>query len=82
MNELRFAQGTLDEAQFERAAAKFSRMDAKNKAVARAFLVAPGKHQIVIAQEHDMKRQLVHKQCKRIFDSHCKLTKLTRDKSE
>lgn len=81
MNELRFAQGTLDEAQFERAAAVFSRMDAKNKAVARAFLVAPGKHQVVIAQEHDMNRQLVHKQCKRILDAHRRLAELDQSKN-
>lgn len=73
MSGLRFAQGKLNDAQFERAAAMFTRMDAKNLAVARAFLVAPGKHQIVIAQEYDMKRQLVHKYCKRVHDAHCKL---------
>ena len=81
MSELRFAQGTLDEAQFERAAAVFSRMDAKNKAVARAFLVAPGKHQVVIAQEHDMKRQLVHKLCKRVHDAHQRLAELEKSKN-
>lgn len=81
MSELRFAQGTLDEAQFERAAAMFSRMDAKNKAVARAFLVAPGKHQIIIAQEHAMRRQLVHKLCKRVHDAHRRLVDLEKTKT-
>lgn len=74
MTDLRFAQGTLDEEQFKRAAAKFRRMDAKNLDVARAFLVAPGKHQVLIAQEHNMHRQLVHKFCKRLYDQHVKLT--------
>lgn len=81
MSELRFAQGTLDEAQFERAAALFSRMEPKNKAVARAYLVKPGKHQIVIAQEHAMRRQLVHKHCKRVHDAHCKLVELEKTRT-
>lgn len=78
---LRFAQGTLDEAQFERAAAMAPRMDEKNKEVARRFLVAPGKHQITIAQECGIGRQLVHKQCKRIYDAHCKLVDLATPKA-
>lgn len=81
MNGLRFAQGKLDEAQFDRAAAMFSRMDEKNLAVARDFLVSPGKHQIVIAQERDMRRQLVHKVCKRVYDAHCKLAGLDEPKT-
>ena len=80
MSELRFAQGKLDEAQFARAAAAFPKMDDRNIAIARAYLVAPGKHQITIAQELGIGRQLVQKHCKRIYEAHRRLAGLTTPK--
>lgn len=80
MSDLRFAKGTLDVDEFERAAKKFNRIAPHNLAVARAFLVKPGQFQVVIAQEHNMSPQLVNKQCKRIYDAHRAIVEATKGK--
>lgn len=77
---LRRARGTLSQAAFERAAARFPRMEPQNLQVAKAFLVEPGKLQVEIAEEANMSRQLVYKHCKKIYAAHCAIVKATRDK--
>jgi hypothetical protein len=70
MAELRFAKGTLDEKSFERAAEKVKRMEPRNLAIAREFLVQPGDFQVVIADRHHVSKQLVYKQCRKLYDAH------------
>jgi hypothetical protein len=76
--DLRRARGTMTEAAFNRAAARFTRMNAKNLALARAYLLAPGQLQIDIAIANKISPQLVHKHCKKIYDSHCVIVNATR----
>lgn len=76
-NDLRRAQGTMTEAAFDRAAARFKRMKGQNLALARAYLLPPGQLQVDIASTNKISRQLVHKQCKKIYDAHCRIVKAT-----
>ncbi len=76
--DLRRARGTLTEVAFERAAARFKRMKVQNLAVARAFLLPPGQLQVDIANANKISRQLVYKQCKKIYDAHCTIVEATR----
>lgn len=71
--DLRRARGTLTEANFIRAAACFVRMKPENLELARAYLVPPGHLQVDIATQYNTSRQLVHKQCKKIYKAHCLL---------
>lgn len=80
--DLRRAMGTMSAEEFDRAASRFKRMTVKNLELARAYLLAPGILQVDIACEHKTSRQLVHKQCKKIFDAHCLITRVTRDSSD
>lgn len=74
MLPLKRAMGTLSAHEFESALKYFQsthrKLKESNVAVARDFLVAPGRLQIVIAEEHSMSRQLVHKQCIRIYQAY------------
>ena len=77
-NDLRRAQGTMTEDAFDRAAARFKRMKAQNLALARAYLLPPGQLQVDIACKNNISRQLVHKQCKKIYEAHCTIVNATR----
>lgn len=68
---LRRARGTLSKDAFDRAAARFKRMKIENIALARAYLMAPGQLQVDIAAANNVSRQLVFKQCKKIYEAHC-----------
>lgn len=78
--DLRRARGTLTEAAFKRAAARFPRMEPQNLEVAKAFLVKPGKLQVEISEETNISRQLVYKHCKKIYSAHCAIVEATREK--
>lgn len=80
--DLRRARGTLTEDAFNRAAAMFHRMDQRNLAVAKAFLVSPGQMQVDIAQAKKISRQLVNKHCKKLYEAHCLIVEATRDRSD
>jgi hypothetical protein len=69
----------MTEEAFNRAAAKFKRMKTQNLALARAYLLHPGQLQVDIACTNKISRQLVHKQCKKIYDAHCTLVHATRE---
>jgi hypothetical protein len=69
-NDLRRACGKMTEADFNRASERLCRMDAKNVDIARAFFLHPGELQTDIARKQNVSRQLVHKYCKKIYDSH------------
>ncbi|MGK5033131.1 hypothetical protein [Janthinobacterium sp. MDT1-19] len=69
--------GTLSDRDFDLALTHFLKshrgLDDSNIAAAKEFLVHPGKLQIVIAEEKSMSRQLVNKQCKRLYEAYCDL---------
>lgn len=77
-NDLRRARGTMTEVAFNRAAGRFKRMSEQNLNVARTYLLPPGQLQIDIAIANKMSPQLVHKQCKKIYDAHCLLVRVTK----
>jgi hypothetical protein len=74
VRDLRRARGTESEEEFGRAAARFGRMKQENIALARAYLLAPGQLQVDIATANNVSPQLVYKQCKKIYASHCLLS--------
>lgn len=80
MSDLRRAIGSLKESEFNKAAEfykKEHRIHARNLEVAKDFLVL-GKLQIVIAEERNITKQLVHKQCKRLFDAYLMSSKINK----
>lgn len=75
MADLRRAIGSLSEEQFNQTVEfykKEHRILARNISVAKDFLVV-GKLQVVIAEERKITKQLVHKQCKRLYDAYLAL---------
>ena len=72
----------MTEVAFSRAAAKFKRMSEQNLNVARAYLLPPGQLQIDIAIANKISRQLVHKQCKKIYEAHCISVRTTKKTSD
>jgi len=70
---LKRAMGSLSEREFAAALAQLRNMKAENVEVARKYLVAPGRLQVLIAEETGMSKQLVYRHCKRLYDAHCKL---------
>lgn len=77
MSDLRRAIGSLSVKDFEKAVEfykKEHRILERNIQVAKDFLVL-GKLQIVIAEERGLTKQLVHKQCKRLYDAYLTLNK-------
>lgn len=74
MADLKRAMGTLSQTEFDAAAKQHPRVDPRNLAVARIFLVYPGKLQILIAEDLRISKQLVYRHCKKIYDSHLDLT--------
>ncbi len=76
--ELKRAMGTLSEAEFAAAAKLHPRMDVQAIAVARAYLVHPGRLQVLLVEDFNTRKQLVHRHCKKIYDTHCDLTKPTK----
>ena len=73
MADLKRAMGTLSDEEFSVAAGLHPRMDILHIAVARAFLVYPGRLQILIAEQFGISKQLVHRHCKKLYDAHCEL---------
>lgn len=73
MAELKRAMGTLSEEEFVAAAKFHPRMDVKHVAVARAFLVRPGRLQILIAEDFSISKQLVQRHCRKLYAAHCNL---------
>lgn len=80
--DLRRAQGTLSDAEFKRASARFKRMEKRSLDVARAFLVQPGMFQVDIAERENISRQLVYKHCRKLYDAHCQIVSATRDREQ
>ena len=75
MGDLRRAIGSLDEKEFAQAVKQYKRhhdIEDRNLDVARDFLVK-GMFQVDIATVRNVSRQLVNKQCKRIYDAHLEL---------
>ncbi|WP_395398664.1 TrfB-related DNA-binding protein (plasmid) [Pseudoduganella sp. UC29_106] len=70
---LKRAMGSLSEREFKAALAQLRNMKPENVDVARKYLVAPGRLQVLIAEETGMSKQLVYRHCKRLYDAHCKL---------
>lgn len=75
--DLKRAMGTLSEMEFAAAAKLHPRMTADAIAVARAFLVQPGRLQVLLVDDFRISKQLVHRHCKKIYDTHCDLLKKT-----
>jgi 23S rRNA pseudoU1915 N3-methylase RlmH len=74
MAHLKRVMGTLSEQEFAIAAEKHPRMAAEHVAAARAFLVHPGRLQVLIAGDYGISKQLVHRHCKKLYVTHCELT--------
>lgn len=75
MSDLRRAIGSLSEKEFAQAVKHYKRshnIDDRNVDVARDFLVS-GVLQVDIAVSRSVSRQLVNKQCKRIYSAHLEL---------
>ena len=75
--DLKRAMGTLSDEEFDAAAKRHPRMDTQHIAAARAFLVHPGRLQVLIAEDFNISKQLVHRHCKKLYDTYCDLTKTT-----
>lgn len=75
MLPLRRAMGTMSAQDFESTLVFFHsehrNLKDTNVELAREFLVYPGSLQIVIAEKHNVSRQLVFKQCKRLYKAYC-----------
>lgn len=74
MADLKRAMGTLSEKEFAAAAKLHPRIDVVHIAVARAFLVSPGRLQVLIAEDFGISKQLVHRHCKKLYNSYCFLS--------
>lgn len=61
---------TMTAAQFDQAAARFGRLSAKARAVARAVLVE-GRPYEQIATEHGCSRQLAHQWATKVYEAFC-----------
>lgn len=73
--DLKRAMGTLSEEEFSAAAKLHPRMDIQHIAAARAFLVHPGRLQILVAEDFKISKQLVHRHCKKLYETYCNLPK-------
>lgn len=76
MANLKRAMGTLSNGDFAAAVGLHTRMEAEHISVARAFLVRPGRLQLLIAEDSGISKKLVHRHCKKLYETHCNLKKM------
>lgn len=79
MADLKRAMGSLSEQEFAAAAKLHPRINPRHTEVARSFLVFPGKLQVLVAEDFNISKQLVHRHCKKLYETHCHLKKLSPD---
>lgn len=86
MLPLRRAMGTMSAQDFESTLVFFHsehrNLKGSNVQLAREFLVYPGSLQIVIAERNNVSRQLVYKQCKRLYKAYCDMMAMGKSGSQ